>query len=448
MKTAFSSSQLQEAIGAVELPSGELTELVDALQRRWPNAIRHPRQVGVEQLPLPTLPVPWYGLARHCVDSSQAARLSRYLAYACGDYYLQDAGSLLALAASQADTAELRGDLMICDLCAAPGGKASALVEAIGDGGFVLANEPIRSRVAPLQFNLARTGSDRWAISSLDPEQLAQRLGGTFDLVLVDAPCSGQALMSRGRQSAAAFSQKQISHSAARQRRILNAAIKLLRPGGQLIYSTCTFAEQENESQIGELETGGLVAANPVSRLSPYQSTRPGCYRLWPHRHNCAGSFVGSMTSLQEHTSAVGSRRSKPSKSPVDLRQWYEPLEATTRITVFDAVVVGWPQEAPHWVDEVALTGPELAHRTGQTWKPSHAAALRRLSRGRSLRTLEVEVELAKKFVRGETIPCSTPGWHVVRYLDRPLGWIKARGTTGKNHLPAPARQVGEILDG
>ncbi len=438
------TAQLREALGSIPFSEAGLRSLAEHLSRRWPSVLRHRREVSPERLPMPTEPVPWYGLARRGEESS-TIRPSRCLAYLAADYYLQDAGSLLALAAIDADTSPLAG-LRICDLCAAPGGKSTALVEAIGDSGFLLANEPIRSRIPALLFNLVRTGSDRFAVSSLDPQQLADRLGGVFDVVLVDAPCSGQALMSRGRQSASAMSEKQIAHSAARQNRILDAALRLLRHGGRLIYSTCTFAEAENEAQVRRLVDGGPLETVPVQRLQAYASIEPGCYRLWPHLHACAGSFAASLRAIAGHDVNVRPKRSKPQKPPTDLTEWFDDLGDSTRLKTIDSVVVGWPSDTPEWVDELAIAGPELAHRTGQTWKPSHAAALRRFDRGRCREVCDVDVDLAKRFVAGDTIPCVGGGWQVIRWAGRPLGWVKSSGSIGKNHLPSAARISGEIL--
>jgi NOL1/NOP2/fmu family ribosome biogenesis protein len=110
-----------------------------------------------------------------------------------------------------------------------------------------------------------------------------------------------------------------------------------------------------------------------------------------------------------------------------------------------ESVLYGWPDDAPVWVDELAIGGPELAHRVGQTWKPAHAAALRRVPRARSVAEIEINDEQAKAFLRGESIPCEGNGWSVARWRGRPLGWFKISGSVGKNHLPKPARMPGEL---
>ncbi len=432
---------VRSLLGNVDLP-GSIDDFIVALNQRHPTALRHRRDVLVENLPLSTQPIPWYELGRRPLD--EVPRLSRFLAYAAGDYYIQDAGSMLALAVSGAETTALHGKL-ICDLCAAPGGKATALVEAIGDSGFVLANEVIGSRIGPLQLNLARTGSDRYAVSNLDPESLADRLGGQFDLVLVNAPCSGQAMLGRGKQKTASLSAKQIGHSAIRQNRILDAATRLVRDGGRLVYSTCTFAEAENEAQVSRLIESTIASPESNDALVNYESTK-GCYRLWPHQHGCAGAFAASMR-IVGGASIDGKHRKSQSESslPDVLDTWFETGLQGLRVHPCDSIIYGWPSDAPSWVDALAVAGPELAHRVGQTWKPSHAAALRQTERARPIQTIQIDSQQANKFMRGEAVECQGKGWYVVHWGDRPLGWIKADGAIGKNHLPKSARMQGEL---
>ena len=457
-----------DALGQGKLPPNEVKAFVGALTARHESVLRC-RRDSVDSIPFATEPIDWYRLGRQSTEPD--VRPSRCLAYASGDYYLQDAGSLLALAACGCDqqfhfsTQEASGPV-ICDLCASPGGKASALLESIGASGFLLANEPIRSRIAPLAHNLARTGADRFAISSLDPEILANALGGVFDLVVVDAPCSGQALLGRGKQSVSALASHQIEHSAARQQRILAAAIGLLKPGGRLVYSTCTFAAAENELQIRPLIDDQLVESSPVECLADYASGE-STYRLWPHRHRCAGSFAASVQCLVDNQPATelrgrGSAKSRRKRSsqgsrkpPFDLSQWYQVTDEY-RIVTEDAVAYAWPVNAPDWLASLAsvhsLQGPEVAHRTGQTWKPSHAAALRRDTAIQATHKIEIDAATAKQFLSGAPIPCQQPGWQVVRYQSKPLGWIKGVVTgggsasgTGKNQLPASARFTGDL---
>lgn len=442
---AASLQSLSDALGDQCLPKDQLHEFATAMLRHRGSDLRVRHGCDPSSLPFSLAPVPWYPLGYR--DEGSQTRPSRTLDYAAGEFFLQDAGSMLALAACDADRLKTEGRL-VCDLCAAPGGKASALLESIGDG-FLLANEPIKSRLAPLGYNLARTGIGRYAISSLDPESLAQRLAGVFDLVLVDAPCSGQALLGRGKQSMSSIAASQVEHSAARARRILGSAVQLLRPGGQLVFSTCTFAEAENESQVAWMLEQHDCIANPRDRLQPYASDTTGCsYRLWPHRDGCAGGFAASVqssasSSRSDSGNAMRTRRRKlKDRLPPEIMHWFETIPS--RYQVSENRIGCLPDDAPEWVESVAKQTPELAYRTGQTWKPAHAMALRRDGLMTSTRVVEIEADLATRFMAGQPIPCGTKGWCVVRYQGRPLGWVKASSGTGKNHLPTAARLVIE----
>ena len=439
------------ALGSVRLAAEELQQFTESLTRPHHSVLRVRREIDPERLPITTEPIQWYTLGWRSTEPD--AKPSRHLNYFAGDYYLQDAGSLLALAACGADQT-LLGDspqhasqpLLVCDLCASPGGKATALLEALGDEGFLLANEPIQSRLAPLSYNLSKCGSDRYAISNLDPDSLADRLGGVFDLVVVDAPCSGQALLAKGKQSAAALSTRQIEHSAARQSRILSAATRLLRESGRLVYSTCTFAEAENEDQARRLVDEHAMEPVPVERLRSYASeVFAGTYRLWPHRNNCAGSFAAS---LQATTAGTVPRRWKGRKAerpPADLDPWFAFPATSPRFQTIGSLLFGWAHDAPAWVEDVAMGGPELAHCTGNTWKPAHTAALRRDGFTIARQRIDVDAQTAIEFLRGNPIACQEKGWQVVCLENRPIGWIKGSSGIGKNQLFPAARVTGPI---
>jgi 16S rRNA C967 or C1407 C5-methylase (RsmB/RsmF family) len=462
--------QVSAAIAPIELPTDELERLAAAMSQRHANVMRVRRDrtdaFRISRSDADShnqADVPWYPLALAIPDGFHA---SRSIDFAAGEFYLQDAGSLLALAAAQAHTDSLSGQL-VCDLCAAPGGKATGLLEAIGDDGFLLANEPIRSRIAPLAYNLSRTGSDRYAISSEDPDALAEKLPGVFDTILIDAPCSGQALLSRGRQSKGAVNESMVATNAARQQRILAAAHKLLRPGGTLVYSTCTFAVAENEDQVDWMIRELEMQPSPVSTLTDYQSPLAECgYRVWPHRDGCAGAFAARLTkpiatAPTEETAEFSEdpwllrrgvlRSEQPLDSDCDeLIQsvlGVSPSDATTEedsgfFRQRDWITEAFCKGAPEWVKQDWTIGPEVAHRTGQTWKPSHACALRQTNDPLTVNVARIELNDAEAatFLAGGTVPTDQRGWLIVQHQGRPLGWAKADGRIGKNHLPTHAR--------
>ncbi|MEO9932063.1 methyltransferase RsmF C-terminal domain-like protein [Rhodopirellula bahusiensis] len=468
------TEQVSAAIAPIALPDDELERLAAAMSQRHANVMRIRRdrsESNANEAELGTqFDVPWYPLAAAIPNDYRA---SRSIDFAAGEYYLQDAGSLLALAAAEAHTDSLSGQL-VCDLCAAPGGKATGLLEAIGSDGFLLANEPIRSRVAPLAYNLSRTGSDRYAISSEDPDALAEKLPGVFDTILIDAPCSGQALLSRGRQSKGAVNESMVATNAARQQRILAAAHKLLRSGGTIIYSTCTFAVAENEDQVQWMKDELNMQPSPIEALSDYQSPLADCgYRVWPHRDGCAGAFAARLTKpiAEEPSEETAEFSEDPwllrrgvlqSEQPLDsgcdeLIQSVFGTSSTEARTDEESVLLrqrDWIAEAfckgaPEWVKQDWTIGPEVAHRTGQTWKPSHACALRHPDDPLTANAERIELNDAEAatYLAGGTVPTDQRGWLIVQNRDRPLGWVKADGRIGKNHLPTHARMqvVAEV---
>ncbi|MCC9654474.1 methyltransferase RsmF C-terminal domain-like protein [Rhodopirellula halodulae] len=461
----FTADQMAAAIAPIELPVDELERLATAMTQRHPNVLRWRRDrlpSEVESSDSPPHCVPWYPLATAIPEGYPA---SRSIGFASGDFYLQDAGSLLALAVAKADVSWLRGKV-VCDLCAAPGGKASGLLEAVGDEGFLLANEPIQSRLAPLAFNLARSGSDRYAISGQDPDQLAEKLPGVFDVVLVDAPCSGQALLSRGRQSKGAINESMIATNAARQQRILSAAERLLRPGGTLVYSTCTFAVAENEDQVSWMTSELELQPSPVDGLASYQSPLiEAAYRVWPHRDSCAGAFAARLSKpIAVEDNEEASFAEEPWMLRRGILQSEQPLDASCEELVRDVYgeqpIIDWAEHdagflrqrdwiaeafchnAPEWVKQDWTIGPEVAYRTGQTWKPSHAGAQRNVGNRfcQSVERIELGDQDAVAYLGGGTVPTEHRGWAIVQHAGRPLGWVKADGRIGKNHLPAHAR--------
>ncbi|MCD4650394.1 MAG: RsmB/NOP family class I SAM-dependent RNA methyltransferase [Candidatus Cloacimonetes bacterium] len=185
----------------------------------------------------------------------------------------------------------------ILDLTAAPGGKATHAAELASDG-LVVSNEVISSRVQPLIWNSVRHRIPNPAITCASPAHLASLLPNYFDIILVDAPCSGEGLFQKRKHSLNRWSEKNIHFNARRQRSILLEAAKLIKPEGFLVYSTCTFAPEENEEQTAWLlDMGWLPVAFPEeisvsAAISPRQDVALCSRRIMPHQFEGSGSFV------------------------------------------------------------------------------------------------------------------------------------------------------------
>lgn len=423
------------------LPSNEQVVLAEALRTRPPKAVRVrlPQAHGPATdgfLPFSVEPVPWYPDGFFCSGTHQPGR---FLEYAAGAYFIQDAGSMLALRLLDVQPHE-----WVADVCAAPGGKASAILEQVGPGsGFLLANEPIRGRVPALEFNLARVGFPRYCVTSKDPERLDPQWIQQFDAVLVDAPCTGQMLVGRGKQSFAAFAESQVTHSAARQQRIVSAAAQLVRPGGRLVYSTCTFAQNENEDVIKTfLATHDGWCVEAIPELKQWQTPRsPGGYRLYPHRDQCAGAYAVRLRlegePILDHTK-------------MNRREMKEDHLVLGEETVGSTLGGYRMQQANRWTElpkdiERRLEMPcgrhgEIAYRPAKQWLPSHALALRRDEYWRPCATHELSDHEAKNFMQGLSLSAGPHGWVVATWRGHPLGWLRGNKERLNNRLPAAAR--------
>ena len=295
--------RIESLIGQAEVP-----DFVASIHQFPPRAVRMREDRGHVVLPFEFELVPWSKVGRRLVDSN--VRPGGFLQYAAADYYIQDPASLLPI-----ELAQVEPEDRVCDVCAAPGGKSTAIAERLGSGGLLVANEVIRSRVDVLRYSLARTGRANYAITNDDPETLESRFRSSFSKVILDVPCSGQTLLGRAKHDENAFSSSQVVYCAARAQRILDHSIRLLEVGGLLVFSTCTFSIEENESQIEWLmrEYPGVWEPQEVPGLEAWRSPLSlGCYRLWPHRDRCAGGFAAVLKLVRELPERSDSMSSTP----------------------------------------------------------------------------------------------------------------------------------------
>ncbi len=451
-------SLLHKSLLPIELTDPELQQLSESLLARPARSIRKAIHLSqkFDSFFEALSPVPWHA-AGYWWDELRGRPGGEPL-YAAGGFYIQDAASMLPLTLLAPQPGEI-----ICDLCAAPGGKATAIAEELGESGWLLANETIQSRLAPLELTLARTGSERYVVSNCDPDFLAEQVPNQFDAILCDAPCSGQTLIGKGKQSLSSISSQAIELNASRQTRILDAAAQLVRPGGRIVYSTCTLASAENELQATHfiarhpdwyIETPAELQTRLSGRspqvdfvLSNLKSPlHEGCYRIWPHRDHCAGGFAVVLvrkptdnstetdstqalesSSLQEpieaieeerghylsknrrkHPAAKSDKRPEPmmrlkvAPRPIETEQWGS-LRAPFVVSG-DMQTFAWPEPPPESWLAIIHGGPEIAYRKGEHWFPSHALALRRSSNWSPLTTIELSKNEVIRYMAGEAL--------------------------------------------
>jgi NOL1/NOP2/sun family putative RNA methylase len=221
----------------------------------------------------------WFG-SGHL--SKMPGHLSKMPHYAAGLYYIQEPSAMAPV-----EMLDVRPGDYVLDLCAAPGGKSTQIAGKLQGQGLLFANDASASRAKALLKNLEMAGVANMCVSCEQPERLADVLGQFFDKVLVDAPCSGEGMFRKDPGSAKAWTAHTPATYVPAQREILRQAVRMLKPGGTLVYSTCTFSEEENEGVVGWLL--GQCAEGPSCEMAK------DCVRLYPHRVEGEGHFMASL---------------------------------------------------------------------------------------------------------------------------------------------------------
>ncbi len=365
-----------------------------------------------------------------------------------GQFYPQDASSMIigTIAASLPVKPK-----SVLDLCAAPGGKTTALLDAIEDDDVVfVANEYDRRRAQILRENLIRYGDQRVVAVNLPADALVSS-GLTFDFILVDAPCSGEGMMRKEEVARRQWSPSLISQCAALQREILTEAVKMLKPGGYLIYSTCTLNRSENEDNVDfACRELGLEAIDTglAEKFGIHPSLNPSlpALRFIPGITRGEGLFVALMRkSEDEAVRATKTRKQKQKKTPatVALPEWVSG-KRLTGIAIEDSVIAMPEGLLPIYyslknITNPLLAGVEVARMKGRKTVVTHPVLMSRIFLRGSLPEVEVDKEDALRYLRHQTLvlPADTPrGITVLTFEGLPLGAVNNLGNRANNLYP------------
>ena len=339
------------------------------------------------------------------------------------------------------------------DLCAAPGGKSTQIAAALDGRGLLVSNDPEPARAKALAGNLERMGAANAVVVSALPQRLAEQWPEHFDAVLVDAPCSGEGMFRRDPASRSEWSPAAPAGCARRQAEILDQAARMLRPGGRLIYSTCTFNEPENEGSIRAFLSRHPEFSPEAFSLPGVGASADGMLRLLPHRVRGDGHFVSK---LRKAEGARPARQSDAARVRPD-RTADSCLERLTRevcslpdfISGMRPLLLGdrlycQPRACPP-LDGLRVISPGLCLlRVGRNHiEPEHALAMA-LPPECALRRAELDEDRAARWLRGEALPWNgEKGWSLALYAGLPLSWGKASEGMLKNHLPKGLRRTG-----
>jgi len=375
-----------------------------------------------------------------------------------GAYYVQEASSMFLYEALR-QTVDFSNKLKVLDLCAAPGGKTTLVADLLSPESLMVANEVIRSRLGALRENMERWGCPNTAIVSAEAEEFAA-MEGWFDVVVCDAPCSGEGLFRKDPDAMQEWSPAHVQQCAVRQRRILSAAVQALAPGGVLVYSTCTYNRQENEDNTAWLVAAAGLELLPLDVPSAWGIvTTEGGFHFYPHRTRGEGFFIAAFRKKEgavlRFSAPTGFKNIKPlSKNWIpEASRWLQPnLEARFFQTPSDEVLaLPAKLEADYlFLDKYLKTkwfGVNMGAFKGKDFIPSHALALNRWVSS-ELSALDLTREQALLFLKKETFDISpdTPrGWTLARFKGLNLGWMKILPNRMNNYLP-PERRIRMAL--
>ncbi|MDR1343807.1 MAG: rRNA cytosine-C5-methyltransferase [Tannerellaceae bacterium] len=373
-----------------------------------------------------------------------------------GAYYVQEASSMFL---EQAIAACVEGPVRCLDLCAAPGGKSTHLAAMLPEGSLLVSNEVIRSRAQVLVENLAKWGKANVIVSRNDPVTIG-RLTAYFDLILADLPCSGEGMFRKDPAGAAQWSLANVSLCSARQRRIVHDIWNALKPGGVLIYSTCTFNLEENEENVDYIVNKLGAESLPVHTLPGWQvggAMRYGhsACRFFPHKTRGEGFFLSILRKTAGDVSPHEIRRSRAEKGraqgkgkgassdiPQEVRdRLLDPgkfhiarrgniIQAIPRVHVDDYRFLSGHLD-------ILAGGISVGEIKGEDLLPAHSLAMSSDINAGAFALMEVSREEALSYLRKETLDrAGERGYALVTYGGLPLGFVKQLGNRSNNLYP------------
>ncbi len=366
-----------------------------------------------------------------------------------GAYYVQDASSMFlwqVLHQLVPDAEEKK----VLDLCAAPGGKSTLLASYFSEG-LLVSNEVIKSRAAILVENMTKWGNDNVVVTNNDPAHF-QSLGNYFDVMVVDAPCSGSGLFRKDPDAINEWSLDHVQLCSQRQQRILSDILPVLKEEGILIYATCSYSKEEDEMIADWLvEEMGMESLSVQTEdswgivPSFSEKQKAAGYRFYPDRLKGEGFFIAAFKKkTSDAVVAYGKniKIAKPGKQEMEQILSFLPLTSEYQVfkqaDQFRIIQQKWMEDISVLAGSLYIrkAGVEMGAIKGKDIVPSHELATSLLPK-ESFSKVEVDKEVALQYLRRQDISLQAPkGWNLVTYQNLPLGWIKALPNRINNYYP------------
>lgn len=380
---------------------------------------------GRELFPRTPVPIPWEENGGYLTGSETPGNT---IWHEAGLFYLQDPAAMIPVKVLNPRPGE-----RILDLCAAPGGKSTQIGAALEGEGLLICNEPVPKRAQVLSRNLERMGILNAAAVCTMPDVLAEKWPEGFDAVLADVPCSGEGMFRKESASRDEWSPEQAAGCAERQKDIMRAAARMVRPGGRMVYSTCTFNPAENEENIA-----WFLRENPEWRAASFQlpdiDGREGMFTCWPHRTRGEGQFTALLRRDGNGYAALAPDTSIPRPGKAEKTMAKSILPDMPEPTHMLGNMLTYFPDCPDMKGiRVYRLGLHLAEIRGKHPVPDHAAAY---VAARYVQRLELSPEDALRYLAGEQTEGAETGWTVLCCRGIPIGWGKGSGGVIKNHYP------------
>jgi len=365
-----------------------------------------------------------------------------------GAYYVQEASSMF-LEQVLKQTTDLSLPLKVLDLCAAPGGKTTHIVSLLSNDSLLVSNEVIRSRSKILAENVSKWGIPNIVVTSNDPSDF-QKFTGFFDVLIIDAPCSGEGLFRKDKDAVNEWSPENVERCSARQKRIVADSWDALKPGGMLIYSTCTYNRREDEEMIQWICDEFQAQSVPID-ISQFtgivKTDSPIGYHFYPHKIKGEGFFIAALKkTVGQEFRPIKIKKPPISKAPSSVvnsvSRWINSQE-NIALWAFHNQVLAFPAR---WSNELLMltenlsivqAGTEVCEIKGRDFIPSHALAVSSILQKVAFATVEIDLDTALTFLKKEECKFNnSDDYLLLTYSNVPLGFMKKAGTRYNNLYP------------
>lgn len=426
----------------------EAEAFIQSLHDPSPVSIRYNLQ---KMLPSGGVPIPWCASGRYLNDRPS---FTLDPVFHAGGYYVQEASSML-LEQAVKQAVDLTRPLVVLDLCAAPGGKSTHLASLLTSTSLLISNEVIRSRASILAENIEKWGTANVLVTHNDPADFLH-VPELVDLMVVDAPCSGEGLFRKEPEAVQEWSPRNVELCALRQRRIVADAWVALKPGGVMIYSTCTYNDEENVNNLTWLKDQYhpefiALALDPTWGVSEISSKECKGYQCYPHWVKGEGFFFAALRKPGTYTGRpprVKSRLHKPKEKEIDpARNWIQNPEGATFF--LHGQQIRFIHDAHVDLMEVVLerlhviqAGTAMGEITKNKIIPDHGLALSLYRNPEAFPTHSLTLDEALVFLRKDPMALDSVqrGFHAITYKNLALGWVNVLPGRINNLYPSARR--------